>query len=295
MTFALTIVASSYSPLAFNYLSEIAAKLECHEQATWLAPDHAATMILHERPTRQDVEWLWTLCARDRYDVLITPEPVRRKKLLLADMDATIVTGETLDDLAGHAGVRDKIAAITARAMRGDLDFKSALRERVGLLKGLGADALEHTMKETTLSDGAAIFVRTMSASGALCVLVSGGFTQFTGSIADKTGFHLHHGNLLRMEDDRLTGTVSEPILDKNAKLDFLNHYRKKLDIPVEDVMAIGDGANDLPMLQAAGLGIGYRPKPVVQDSIDNCILWGDLTAALYAQGFKQEDFAAAV
>jgi phosphoserine phosphatase len=291
MKFALTIVASSYSPIALHYLSEIAAKFDCYEQATWPAPDMAATMILDRKPTREELGWLWKICGRERYDVFITPEHRRRMKLLIADMDATIVKGETLDELADHAGLKDEISAITARAMRGELDFKDALRERVKLLKDLEKQALELTLQRTELSNGARTLVRTMAGAGALCVLVSGGFTFFTGAVATQAGFHLHHGNLLGMQDDRLTGLVLEPILDKNAKLDLLKHYRSKLNIQPEEVMAIGDGANDLPMLQAAGLGIGYRPKPLVKDSMDNCIIWGDLTAALYAQGFQQDDF----
>jgi phosphoserine phosphatase len=248
-------------------------------------------MVINHRPARTELEWLWDLCGRERYDVFITPEHRRRKKLLIADMDATIVTGETLDELAEHASLKGEISTITARAMRGELDFKDALRERVKLLKDLEKQALEATLSRTKLSNGARVFVRTMANAGALCVLVSGGFTFFTGAVAAQAGFHLHHGNLLGMRDDRLTGLVMEPILDKGAKLGLLNHYREKLNIPYDDIVAIGDGANDLPMLQAAGLGIGYHPKPLVKDAIDNCVIWGDMTAALYAQGFRQDDF----
>ncbi len=292
MTYILTLVASAPGTLTPRHMTGIAERLDVAADAAWLAKGKAACIALDKRPPRVDIERLWAHCADDRIDLFITPERNRRKQLLLADMDATIVTTETLDELAVHAGLQDEIPAITARAMRGELDFKDALRERVALLKDLPHDALGETLRRTVLSDGAAVFVRTMAAAGALCVLVSGGFTIFTGAVADQAGFHLHHGNVLGIRGGKLTGFVEDPILDKTAKLDYLKHYRGKLNISLDGTLAIGDGANDLPMLQEAGLGIGYRPKPLVRAHIDNCIFYGDLTAALYAQGFRAEEFA---
>ena len=228
---------------------------------------------------------------KDRIDFFITKNEARQKKLLLADMDSTIAEGETLDDLAEHAGLKDKIAAITALAMEGKLNFHQAIRERVGLLKGLSTNALTETLAKTKLNPGAEIFVRTMRAHGATCVLVSGGFKFFTAAIADRAGFEFNHGNELGIEDDKLTGKVIDPILDKYAKVDFLKNYMKNNTLSPEDCLTIGDGANDLPMLKMAGLGIGYHPKDAVKAEIGNCILYGDLTAALYAQGYTSTYF----
>jgi phosphoserine phosphatase len=203
-------------------------------------------------------------------------------------MDSTIVAGETLDELASHAGIRDKIAPITARAMRGELDFESALRERVSLLEGMDAAALEKTSARIKLNPGAGIFVQFMRSKGAKCILVSGGFTYFTDAFAKYAGFDDHHGNMLQIKDGKLTGQLEGEILDKNKKLSLLETYRQSLNLKIDETMAIGDGANDLPMLQKSGLGIGYKPKPLLLEALPNCIIHGDLTAALYAQGFGE-------
>ncbi|MCD8498220.1 MAG: phosphoserine phosphatase SerB [Alphaproteobacteria bacterium] len=204
---------------------------------------------------------------------------------MLADMDSTIIAEETLDELAAYAGIKDQIAAITARAMNGELDFHAALRERVSLLQGLEEHALAETLERMKVNDGAPEFIAAMRKSGATCVLVSGGFTFFTGAVADKVGFHNHHGNTLLIEGGKLTGGVGEPILDKDSKLAYLKDYAGKLGISLAETLTIGDGANDLPMLKAAGLGIGYYPKKAVADEVDSVIQYGDFTAALYAQG----------
>ena len=206
-------------------------------------------------------------------------------------MDSTIAAGETLDDLAQHAGLKDKIAAITALAMEGKLDFHQAIRERVELLKGLNTGALADTLTKTNLNAGAEIFVRTMRGHGATCVLVSGGFKFFTAAIAARCGFEFDHGNELGIENNHLTGKVIDPILDKYAKVDFLKFYMEKQNLTANDCLTIGDGANDLPMLKMAGLGIGYHPKDAVKSEIANCILYSDLTAALYAQGYSSTYF----
>ncbi len=219
-------------------------------------------------------------------DVFVMNADNRRKKLLLADMDATIVEGETLDDLAALAGLGDEIAAVTAAAMRGELDFEQALRQRVSKLAGLPETLLDEAFRGMVLNSGAKTLVRTMRAFGASCVLVSGGFTYFTSRVATLCGFSAHHGNDLLIEGGRLSGEVGSPILDKSAKLAFLNSYAATLSIPLELTAAVGDGANDIPMLAAAGLGVGYHPKPLVKAQIDNSILYTDLTALLYAQGY---------
>jgi phosphoserine phosphatase len=205
-------------------------------------------------------------------------------------MDSTIVKGETLDDLAEFAQVQEEVAEITHLAMNGKLDFHQAIRERVKLLKGLEASALRKTLEKTQISPGAQKLIRVMREHGAICILVSGGFTFFTSHFSKTLGFHMHHGNEIEIEDGKLTGKVIEPILDKYAKLELMKEYIQKSKITAHKSMAIGDGANDLPMLKAAGLGIGYRCKDVVAKEIPNIILHGDLSAALYAQGYTASD-----
>lgn len=289
------VAANSSKPIKNDHISDFSALLSESglKQAggpVWLCPEKAVDIAIGQKPERPVIEGLRSLCAPLEVDVFINPAQNRRKKLLLADMDSTIVTGETLDDLAAFAGLKDKIAAITAQAMEGKLDFHEAIRARVGLLKDLPASALHETLAETKLSPGAETLVRTMSAQGAFCALVSGGFTFFTGAIAEKLGFNAHHGNELGIENGKLTGLVLEPIQDKFAKLEYLKSYCAQHGLNTSDAMTIGDGANDLPMLSAAGLGVGYQPKNVVLEHIDNAIMHGDLSAALYAQGYTNEE-----
>lgn len=225
-------------------------------------------------------------------DIFVQPNSEdRRKMLLVADMDSTMVTSETLDDLAAHAGLKDKISAITERAMRGELDFESALRERVGMLKGLSASALDETFAEIVYMPGAKTLVQTMRAHGATCLLVSGGFTAFTGKVAAYLGFHDHRANTLHVENGQLVGTVGEPILGRDAKVQTLIAEAGKLSLPLSRTAAVGDGANDLGMLQAAGLGVAYHAKPVVREAARFRVDHGDQTALLFAQGYKASEF----
>jgi phosphoserine phosphatase len=251
----------------------------------WIAPGKALEVPLENAPPKGFVGDLRAKLDPERVDVFLAPAQGRVKKLLIADMDATIVEGETLDDLADLAGIGPQVATITARAMAGELDFAAALRERVGLLEGLEEAALDQTLAAMRLTRGARALVDSMRAAGARCILVSGGFTFFTQAIAARAGFHAHHGNVLEIQGGRLTGRVVDPILDKDAKLAFLHQYTKELGIGPEGVLALGDGANDIPMLRAAGLGIGFRPKPAVAAAVDNIIVHSGLDAALYAQG----------
>jgi len=215
----------------------------------------------------------------------------RRKKLLIADMDSTIVTGETLDDLAEFAGCGEKVAHITNRAMNGEIRFVDALKERIRLLEGLPVENLERTMNAVELTPGAETLVRTMKANGAKSMLVSGGFTFFTKRVRDWVGFDADRGNLLEIENDKLTGGVIEPIINKAAKLDTLNAFAANHGVTLEDTLAVGDGANDLPMLKAAGLGVAYHAKPVLIESARVGIEHGDLTALLYLQGYRAKEF----
>lgn len=291
MDFTLTLVASD-TPLSARHLADIEHfadenGLLLTEQPQWLSDHKAADIALAQCVTLEQMQALRTFMEDPKIDVFCTHTAGRQKQLLVADMDSTIVTSETLDELAAEAGLKDQISSITEKAMRGELDFEGALKKRVSLLEGLSTDALKRTLDKTEISKGAEKLVKTMRDHGAFCALVSGGFTYFTGAIASKLGFTAHHGNTLNITDDKLVGTVGEPILGKEAKLRYLKLYCEELEIDLSETAAIGDGANDLPMLEAAGLGIGYHPKPLLAKSLLNCIIHGDLTAMLYVQGYK--------
>lgn len=227
-------------------------------------------------------------------DVCVQPWEGRRKALLVADMDSTIIGCECLDELADFAGVKAEVSAITERAMRGEIGFEGALRERVGMLKGLPLAALERCYAERVrLNPGARTLVTTMAAQGARCVLVSGGFTFFTARVAEAAGFHDQRANVL-IDDGAgaLTGEVGHPILGREAKLAALNAEAEALGVAPAAALAIGDGANDLAMIHAAGLGVAYRAKPLVAAEADARVDHGDLTALLYFQGYRAEQFS---
>jgi len=226
-------------------------------------------------------------------DVVVVPNSNRRKALLIADMDSTMINQECLDELADFAGLKDKISAITERAMAGELSFEPALKERVGLLAGLEETSLQRAFDERiTLMAGARELVQTMRANGALTCLVSGGFTFFTSRVADALGFELNFGNTLLAEDGALTGKVGEPILGKQAKLETLRRLIKDKTLESDDTLAVGDGANDQAMIEAAGLGVAYHPHKILADAADARIQYGDLTALLYLQGYSKSEFA---
>ena len=233
------------------------------------------------------------LASADAVDILLTPAEVLPCRLLIADMDSTIVTSETLDELANYAGVGEKIAEITKRTMNGELDFKEALRERVGMLRGLSLGAVGKTLAATELMGGARELVQTMRAKGAYTALVSGGFTLFTGEIAARCGFDRHMSNELLHDGAALTGQVGEPILDKDSKLAALHAISAEFGFDPMRTLAVGDGANDLPMLKAAGLGIGFHAKPVVAAQVGNNVRFGDLRALLFAQGIFASEIVA--
>lgn len=232
-------------------------------------------------------------------DLNVIPDDIalRRKHVLVADMESTIIEQEMLDELGDLIGKRDVIEDITARAMRGELDFESALKERVAMLAGLDARVLDEVAERITLMPGAEALIRTMSEHGAYCALVSGGFTVFTQRIAERLGFDEHQANTLEIIDGRLTGRVVPPILGREAKLDALRRIASERGVDMVLTLAVGDGANDLDMLREAGLGVAFRAKPKVREAVaalDNgaVITHGDLTALLYLQAYSQADFA---
>lgn len=229
------------------------------------------------------------------YDIFVQQDNVsRRKKLLLADMDATIVTQETLDELAGLAGVKEKVAPITEKAMRGEIDFAEALAMRVALLKGFPLQKVHALAGKVSFSPGATALVATMRRFDARCVLVSGGFDIFTESVAQSLGFHAHHANRLATDGATLLGNIIPPILDKEAKARILTEEAAKLLCPLEFVMAVGDGANDIPMLEKAGTGVGYFAKPAVLAATPHQIRHTNLSALLYMQGYTEKEIAVA-
>ncbi len=291
MDFMITLVSAQVN-LSENTVKDVQSFLNkldyrCDNQINWLSQDIALEFLIDSTLTIEHAKNLREYLADKKIDTFCTPITNRKKKLFLADMDSTIVTSETLDELAEEAGIKEKIAGITERAMRGELDFFDAIRERVGLLAGLPIDAITRTIDKMETSKGADTLLKILNNNDVRCVLVSGGFTNFTNVVADQLGFYANHGNQLEFENGVMTGKVIEPILDKAAKLEYLNEYSAELNIDISNTVAIGDGANDLPMLAAAGLGIGYHPKPLLKDSLVNCIIHTDLTSVLYMQGYS--------
>lgn len=286
MSHTLTFVAKNNN-LAENIITLV---LPIHGKVAWLAPNKAAQIDSTKMLSIAEIEEFREQLAAHQVDIFCTPIENNRKKLFMADMDATIVTTETLDELADEAGIKPQIAKITERAMRGELDFHTALRERVHLIKNLPEAALKRTLDQTIISDGAETLLKTLKANNVFTALVSGGFTYYTDAIAYKLGFDINHGNQLDIKNGKLTGEVIDPILDKESKLHFLKKYVQEQKIDISDTIAIGDGANDLPMLTNAGLGIGYQPKPLVRKEIINCIIHTDLTSVLYMQGYNSEE-----
>ena len=229
--------------------------------------------------------------ADQRLDLNIVRREGRRKKLLVADMDSTIIGCECIDELADMAGIKTQVAEITERAMRGELEFEDALRGRVALLKGLPLEALARVYAERVrLNPGAKVLIRTMHAHGAHCLLVSGGFTYFTSRVAEEAGFDGQTGNELLDDGKVLTGEVGSPIFGQHGKLEALSSNAKKLGLDLSETLAVGDGANDRSMIEAAGLGVAYHAKPVVAAAADAAINHADLTALLYLQGYRESD-----
>lgn len=259
--------------------------------ARWLSQGEAAEFDISQMP---DNRWdVWADVQKLGVDLVVQPSTGRKKKMLLADMDSTMINQECIDELAEEAGVGAYVKDITARAMNGELDFDGALTERVALLKGLDETVIEKVLAERiTLMAGGHALLATMKAHGAYAALVSGGFTAFTAAIATTLGFDENRANTLLAEGGKLTGTVALPILGREAKVQALQDITARLGITAADVLAVGDGANDLGMLTLAGSGVALHAKPSVAAECDIRINHGDLTALLYVQGYAREDFA---
>jgi phosphoserine phosphatase len=256
----------------------------------WLAVDEAAEFGLATVP--DNLSDVWQVCQGQGVDLVLQPHANRRKKMLIADMDSTMIQQECIDELAAEAGVGDRVADITARAMNGELDFEGAIDERVGLLSGLPESVIDQVLAERiTYMPGGATLLKTMRAAGGYAALVSGGFTAFTARVAAELGFDENRANTLEIVEGKLTGKVVRPILGQEAKLEALKEITSRLGVTPDDAIAVGDGMNDLLMLSAAGTGVALHGKPALQAACDIRVNFGDLTALLYLQGYAKSDF----
>lgn len=259
--------------------------------ALWLSPDEAAEFSLPEMPGNR---WeVWDELQKMRVDLVVQPAEGRRKRMLLADMDSTMIGQECIDELAEEAGVGAHVKDITARAMNGELGFEGALMERVALLEGLDEAVIDHVLQtRITYTPGGAELVATMKAQGGYAALVSGGFTAFTAKVSADLGFDENRANTLLAGGGKLTGKVALPILGRDAKVAALEEITARLGLSESDVIAVGDGANDLGMLERAGAGVALHAKPSVAAQCDLRVNHGDLTALLFLQGYAREEFA---
>ncbi|MEO3477763.1 phosphoserine phosphatase SerB [Phaeobacter sp. CAU 1743] len=290
--YTVTLLCNPAAPILEATLVESLRNAWGGGEAQWLAPDVAAEFVLETLP---DNQWdVWQDLQNMAVDLVIQPTEGRRKRMLLADMDSTMIQQECIDELAEVAGVGERVKDITARAMNGELDFEGALTERVGLLKGLPAGMITEVLNtRITLMPGGAELVATMKANGAYTALVSGGFTAFTARVAGQLGFDENRANTLLTAEGTLTGDVARPILGREAKVNALEEITARLGLTEAEVIAVGDGANDLGMLSRAGAGVALHAKPSVAAECDIRINQGDLTALLYVQGYARSDFQA--
>jgi len=296
LTHVLTLIAGAAAPPLDDASIEAArAVLPEPGATTWLCEAEACDIAF--RPDADAVNMQIVDAVREALqgapiDIVSQRARNRRKRLLVADMDSTLIGQECIDEIADYVGLKPKISAITERAMRGELEFEPALRERVALLKGVDESALQSIFdKQITLNPGARTLAHTMSAHGATTVIVSGGFTFFTAHVTQGAGFDANHANNLEISEGKLTGHVIEPILGQQAKLDALLRYREKLKLARDETLAVGDGANDLAMLMESGLGVAYHAKPIVAAKAHARIDYCDLTALLFAQGYARDEF----
>jgi phosphoserine phosphatase len=291
--FVATLITNPTAPVLTPALVEKVANTIGSKSVYWLADCIAVDMLFNSDPKEAEQQIAQVLMGKP-VDIIIQNVEGRRKKLLIADMDSTMIGQECIDELADMVGLKDHVSKITARAMNGEIPFESALRDRVALLKGLNANVVKQVIRERiTLTSGGRELIATMKRNGGYTALVSGGFTSFTGPIAAMLGFDENQANILEEADGVFVGTVREPILGRQAKADALEVLCKKLEISMDDAMAVGDGANDLSMIQRAGSGVALHAKPSVAAQAKHRIDHGDLTALLYMQGYRKADFGA--
>jgi phosphoserine phosphatase len=303
MFYVATLISPPDRPIVTDALTRDAARYLPHGRPfDWLAPGVAVDIAFlvdeddddEKRALLRDLAGdLRDIIGGEPVDVVIQPHESRRKKLLIADMDSTMIGEECIDELADYAGFKERVAAITERAMRGEIAFAPALRERVALLEGLPATIIDTVIADRIrLTPGGPTLVATMRANGAYTCVVSGGFTAFTERLAAMIGFDEQRANTLLVDaDGRLTGKVAEPVLGREAKLEALTALRDRFHLNHAATIAVGDGANDIPMIEAAGLGVAFHGKPAIREAAAACIDHGDLTALLYAQGYRREEF----
>jgi phosphoserine phosphatase len=297
MTFVATLISNPAAPaLDAAAVERARGELPLAQTPIWLDPGVAADIPFtgpHAYHNRALAERVRAALSPAAIDVVLQPAGGRRKKLFLADMDSTMIGQECIDELADHVGVKQRVAAITERAMRGEIEFEPALRERVALLKGLRADVVDEVIADRiALTPGARTLVATMRKNGARTCLVTGGFTLFSQRVAAMIGFDESRANTLVVgADGRLTGEVAEPIFAREGKLATLVELARRLGLEPDETLAAGDGANDIAMIQAAGLGVAYHAKPKVAEAAAARIDHGDLTALLYVQGYRGDEF----
>ncbi|MBX4905945.1 MULTISPECIES: phosphoserine phosphatase SerB [Rhizobium] len=293
MALVATLVANPSNPVLTADVAEQAAEAVTASGLYWLADGIACDIALRDGTDAQAAEAnILAVIASAPIDLVIQEQDSRRKKLLIADMDSTMIGQECIDELAAEVGLKEKVAAITARAMNGEIAFEPALRERVALLKGLPLSVVDEVIaRRITLTPGGPELIATMKSKGHYTALVSGGFTVFTSRIAASLGFDENRANTLLEEGGILSGFVAEPILGKQAKVDALNEISTSLGISPQEAIAVGDGANDLGMLQLAGSGVALHAKPTVAAQAQMRINHADLTALLYIQGYRKTDF----
>jgi len=303
MSYVATLISAPQRPAMTDTLAaRIAEELPQARIGAWLDPGTAIDIVFDDPPDKPGVtagllkkltNQVRSVIGAAPVDVVVQPQDGRRKKLLVADMDSTMIGQECIDELADFAGFKDRVAAITERAMRGEIAFAPALRERVALLRGLAVSTIDKVIAERIRPNpGAAVLVKTMRAHGAYTCVVTGGFTAFMAPLAKVIGFDEYHANTLLTDSaGRLTGEVAEPVLGREAKRDTLLALRARLRLRPQGTLAVGDGANDIPMIEAAGLGVAFHGKPALRKAAGARIDHGDLTALLYAQGYRREAF----
>ena len=286
--YAAILIGGQFSDLSDGIVNCVAEQLQSTE-ILWLQHRSVGQFILSKKP--DNFETLRDQMHQQGHDLNLVSYPIMRKKLLVADMDSTIIEQECIDELAAETGFGKEVVEITRLAMNGQIDFVDALKERVALLKGVSEDIIEIVWQQRIkLTPGGTELVETMKANGAKSILISGGFTAFTSRVAKTIGFEQHYANELLVHDGKLLGTVKEPALGQDAKRVILNRLLNNFDISPEDCIAVGDGANDIQMLKTAGLGVAFRAKPFVNQQIPTQIRFSDLTALLYLQGYNKEN-----